>query len=91
MMSSEIKRRQMGDEMSPHKEIGTSRDLEVMKRLSVCRELKPSDTDGAAFQGGERNQCWGRGGSSSRALLCGRLRNLALTLHGILEVGERHD
>ena len=69
MMSSEIKTRQMGDETSLHQEMSTSRDIEVMKHLSVCRELKPSDTDGATFQGGERNQCWGGGGSSSRALL----------------------
>ena len=68
MMSSVTKRRQMGDEMSMHKEISTSRDREVMS-LCVCRELKPSDTDGATFQGEERSQCWGGGGSSCRALL----------------------
>ena len=55
--------------MSMHKEISTSRDREVMKHLSVCRELKPSDTDGATFQGEEMSQWWGGGGSSCRALL----------------------
>ena len=50
MMSSVTKRRQMEDEMSMHEEISTSRDREVVKHLSVCRELKPSDTDGATFQ-----------------------------------------
>lgn len=65
MMSSVTKRRQMGDEMSMHEEISTSRDREVVKHLSVCRELKPSDTDGATFQGEERSQCWG--GVAARA------------------------
>lgn len=87
-MSSVIKRRQMGDEMSLHKEISTSRDREVMKHLSVCRERKPSDTDGATSKV-ERGASAGEGVvARAEPSFRARLRNLVLILYGILEVGE---